>query len=262
MLPTVHHLARDALLMSTTPKPHSESETHSGKAASYQRPEDPTLARLTAFSDGVFAFAITLLILAIRIPHPNDPDANQGLLQLLTQEWRSYLAYVISFMLVGINWANHRVMFSTFARADHTLIWLNLLYLMVGVAFIPVPTAVLGAWLGSSTFNNQVVAVVFYGASGTVGGVIFILLWWYGAYVAKLTVPALTTVKRRAHTVTWAPAPFVVALLTLIAFASPLLAVAGFLAIIFVYVLPLARLVLLGQRWRMSQSANRPKTGP
>ncbi|HEV3309387.1 MAG TPA: TMEM175 family protein, partial [Chloroflexota bacterium] len=91
--------------MSTTSKPHSESETHSEHATSYQRPEDPTLARLTAFSDGVFAFAITLLILAIRIPHPNDTDANQGLLPLLTQEWRSYLAYVISFMLVGINWA-------------------------------------------------------------------------------------------------------------------------------------------------------------
>jgi len=80
------------------------------------------------------------------------------------------------------------------------------------------------------------------------------------AYVAKLTVPALTKVKRRAHTVTWAPAPFVVALLTLIAFASPLLAVAGFLAIIVVYVLPLARLVLLGQRWRI-MAATRPKTG-
>jgi len=240
--------------MSTTPKPHSESETHPEHAASYLRPEDPTLARLTAFSDGVFAFAITLLILAIRIPHPSDPDANQGLLPLLTQEWRSYLAYVISFMLVGINWANHRVMFSTFARADHTLIWINLLYLMVGVAFIPVPTAVLGAWLGSSTFSNQVVAVVFYGVSVTVGGTIFILLWWYGAYVAKLTVPQLTTVKRRAHTVTWAPAPFVVGLLTLIAFASPLLAVAGFMAIIVVYVLPLARLVLLSQRWRRAPS--------
>src|SRR6266568_8788614 len=111
--------------------------------------EDPSLARIGAFSDGVFAFAITLLILAIHIPQPTDADANQGLLTLLTQQWRSYLAFVLSFMLVGINWANHRVMFATFARANHTLVWLNLLYLMVGVAFMPIPTAVLGAWLGS-----------------------------------------------------------------------------------------------------------------
>jgi len=58
----------------------------------------------------VFAFAITLLILAIRIPHPTDADAGQGLLTLLTQQWRSYVAFVLSFMLIGINWANHRVM--------------------------------------------------------------------------------------------------------------------------------------------------------
>jgi uncharacterized membrane protein len=161
---------------------HANVETHSRHAIADQHTEHPSLNRIGAFSDGVFAFAITLLILAIRIPHPTDADANQGLLSLLTEEWRSYLAFVLSFMLVGINWANHRVMFKTFARADHALVWLNLLYLMVGVAFIPVPTAVLGAWLGSSTVNNQVVAAVFYGGVGTVGAVLFMLLWWYGAY--------------------------------------------------------------------------------
>src|SRR4029077_12902875 len=146
-----------------------------------ERADDPSLARIGAFSDGVFAFAITLLILAIRIPHPTDGDAGEGLFKLLTQEWRSYLAFVLSFMIVGINWANHRVMFKTFDRADHGLVWLNLLYLMIGVAFIPVPTAVLGAWLGSSSHSDQVVAAVFYGAVGTVGALAYILLWWYAA---------------------------------------------------------------------------------
>jgi len=87
----------------------------------------------------VFAFAITLLILAIRIPHPADADADQGLLNLLTQQWRSYLAFVLSFMLVGINWANHRVMFATFARANHALVWLNP---TVFVYILPVPRLV------------------------------------------------------------------------------------------------------------------------
>lgn len=63
-------------------------------------------------------------------------------------------------------------MFKTFARASHGLVWLSLLYLMVGVAFIPVPRAVLGAWIGSSSFNNQVVAAVSYGAVGTVGALL------------------------------------------------------------------------------------------
>jgi TMEM175 potassium channel family protein len=215
--------------------------------------EHPSLVRIGAFSDAVFAFAITLLILAIRIPHPSDADADQGLLTLLTREWRSYLAFVLSFMLVGINWANHRVMFKTFARADHTLVWLNLLYLMV-IAFTPVPTAVLGAWLGS--LNNQVVAAVFYGAVATVGAVLYILLWWYGAYVAKLTSPELSARQRRAHTIAWAPAPFVVAILTLVAFVSPPVAVAGYLALVLVYVLPVPRLVAQWDRGRRARSGH------
>src|SRR5271167_4511276 len=95
--------------------------------ATSERAEDPSLARIGAFSDGVFAFAITLLVLTIRIPHPSDADAATGLLNLLTQQWRNFMAFVLSFMLVGINWSNHRVMFSKFARANHVLIWLNLL---------------------------------------------------------------------------------------------------------------------------------------
>jgi len=217
--------------------------------------EDPSLARIGAFSDGVFAFAITLLILAIRIPHPTDSDAGRGLLTLLTQEWRSYLAFVLSFMLVGINWANHRVMFATFARANHGLVWLNLLYLMIGVAFMPVPTAVLGAWLGSP--GNQLVAAVFYGAAATVGGLIYNLLWWYGAYAAKLTSPALSARERRAHTIAWAPAPVVVAILTAVAFASPSVAVAGYAVAVFVYILPIPRLVALSHRRRRARSKSR-----
>jgi len=208
--------------------------------------DDPSLARIGAFSDGVFAIAITLLVLAIRIPRPTDADSNEGLLTLLTQQWRSYLAFVLTFMLVGINWANHRLMFKTFARADHTLVWLNLLYLMVGVAFMPVPTAVLGAWLGSP--KNEVVAAVFYGLVGTLGALLFVLLWWYGAYVAKLTSPELSAGQRRAHTIAWGPAPIIVGILTAIAFANPSLAVAGFVAVVLVYMLPVPRLVALRQR--------------
>ena len=226
---------------------------------SIQHTDDPSLARIATFSDGVFAIAITLLILAIRIPHPTDADANQDLLTMLTEQWRSYLAFVLTFMLVGINWANHRVMFKTFARADHTLVWLNLLYLMVGVAFMPVPAAVLGAWLGSP--NNQVVAAVFYGAIGTVGGVLFILMWWYGAYVAKLTSPELSARQRRAHSIAWGPAPPVIAALTAIAFANASLAVAGYVATVFVYMLPVPRLVALAQRRSRAPSSRRGPVG-
>jgi uncharacterized membrane protein len=219
---------------------------------------DPALSRIGAFSDGVFAFAITLLVVAIRIPHPTDADAGRGLLALLSEQWRSYFVFVLSFMLGGINWANHRVMFATFSHADHTLTWLNLLYLMLGVAFIPVPTAVLGAWLGNA--ENQVVAAVFYGAAATVGGLAYNLVWWYGAYVAKLTSPALNTRQRRAHTLAWAPAPVVMAALTGIAFASPWLAVGGYVAMVFAFVLPLPRLMALKlRRHDQSGHSGRPR---
>src|SRR5579864_3867166 len=89
-----------------------------GHAMTDHDTSDPTLGRIGAFSDGVFAFAITLLVVAIRIPHPNDADAGRGLLVLLSEQWRSYFAFVLSFMLGGINWANHRVMFATFSHAD------------------------------------------------------------------------------------------------------------------------------------------------
>jgi len=237
--------------MPTTHPPRSQSE-HDPSA---HRTEDPSLSRISSFSDGVFAIAITLLILAIRIPHPTDADADEGLFTLLTREWRSYLAFVLSFMTVGINWANHRVMFKIFVRANHGLIWLNLFYLMVGVVFIPVPTAILGAWLGDP--KNQVVAAMFYGAVATVGAVLFVLLWWYGAYVARLTSPELSARQRRAITISWAPAPFVLATLTAIAFASPYLAVAGYLAIVLVYILPVPKIVALGQQRRRAEPSRR-----
>jgi uncharacterized membrane protein len=229
--------------------PPSDIKTTAHRIVGTDPVDDATsVARIGAFSDGVFAFAITLLILAIRIPHPTDSDAHLGLLTLLVQQWKSCLAYVLSFMLVGINWANHRVMFSNFAHTNHTLVWLNLLYLMIGVAFMPVPTAVLGEWIGSP--HNQVVAAVFYGGAATVGGLLFNLLWWYGAYVAKLTSGQISTRARRAHTLAWLPAPFVVAALTVVAFANPLLAVAGYLAAVILYVLPVPTLIALKHRRR------------
>lgn len=203
-----------------------------------QAVEDPTLSRVGTFSDGVFAFAITLLVLSVRIPHPSDADVSRGLLTLLLEQWRSVVAYLMSFMLIGMTWSNYRTMFATFKRADHTLIWLNLLYLMVGVAFIPVPTAVLGLWLGDR--SNEVVATVFYGLSVTLGGSFYSLIWWYAAYKANLT--ELTSEQRRAHTAAYAPAPLLVGLLTVLAFFSPWGAVCGFVAVIFLYILPVPRL--------------------
>ena len=89
---------------------------------------------------------------------------------------------------------------------------------------------------------------VFYEVAMTVGGVAFNVLWWYGAYVGKLTATALTARERRAHTIAWAPAPFVIAALTAVAFVNPALAVVGYVAAVAVYILPAPGLVALMQR--------------
>ena len=108
---------------------------------------------------------------------------------------------------------------------------------------VPIPTAVLGRWLGSSSYQDQVVAAVFYGLGATVGLITFNLVWWYGAYGAKLTHAELSGAQRRAHTIAWGAAIPVLAILTAIAFISPQVSVAGFIAVIVAYVLPLAALV-------------------
>ena len=79
------------------------------KAVSLER--DRYLGRVEAFSDGVFAFAATLLVLGIRIPRPGDADASAGLQRLLVDQWPSYVAFALSFVNVGIVWTNHHAMF-------------------------------------------------------------------------------------------------------------------------------------------------------
>ena len=81
--------------------------------------------RLEAFSDGVFAIAITLLILEIKVPHSGSPLGAE-----LLGLWPSYLAYVTSFIVIGAIWINHHSMFQSIVRVDHKLLLLNTLHLM------------------------------------------------------------------------------------------------------------------------------------
>src|SRR5688572_1573782 len=111
--------------------------------------------RLEAFSDGVFAIAITLLIIEVHLPEGHDSLASRVL-----ETWPAYVAYVISFVTIGIMWANHHGIFQLIARTSHGLVVANLLLLMC-VAFIPFPTKVLGEHL-TSTGADQRTAALFY----------------------------------------------------------------------------------------------------
>jgi uncharacterized membrane protein len=127
--------------------------------------------RVESFSDGGFAFAITLLVLGIQVPELkgiDDRQLREGLLQALQQ----LLPYVTSFATIGIIWLNHHAMFHAVERVDHPVLVLNLLLLLV-ISFIPFPTAVLGRYgaLASSAF--------LYGCVLTMLGITFSLLSFY-----------------------------------------------------------------------------------
>ena len=113
------------------------------------------IGRILALSDGVFAIAITLLILEIAVP---ATTSDAGLSKALLGLWPRYLAYVLSFVVIARFWMAHRLTFRLIARDDAVLVWLNMLLLLF-VAFLPFPTAVVGAHAGSPA------AAVLYAAS-------------------------------------------------------------------------------------------------
>src|SRR5713101_5243415 len=129
--------------------------------------------RLEAFSDGVFAIAITLLILEVRLPAPARPS--ETLAHRLGQTWPSFLAYIISFVTIGIMWANHHSIFRLVDRSTHGLVVANLLLLLC-IALVPFPTLVLGENLRAG-HADQHTAAFFYSASFAVTAVFFNLLW-------------------------------------------------------------------------------------
>jgi uncharacterized membrane protein len=114
--------------------------------------------RLEAFSDGVIAVAITLLVLDIKIPPP--PNANLG--HALAQQWPNYLAYVTSFLTIGIIWVNHHRMIERLRVPDHTVLVLNLLLLLT-ICLLPFATSLVASYLRESA-GEHLAAAVYSGA--------------------------------------------------------------------------------------------------
>lgn len=130
-------------------------------------------ARVEAFSDGVFAIAITLLVLEIKIPSPGPtPLAHQ-----LLRQWPSYVSFVISFAFIGIMWLNHHRLFTHIRKCDDGLLLLNLL-LLLGVTAVPFPTAVLAAHLRQP---GERTAVLLYNGTYVFIAICFNVLWRYAS---------------------------------------------------------------------------------
>ena len=154
--------------------------------------------RVEAFSDGVFAIAITLLVLDIKI----EPSQFDHLWRALGEEWPSYLAYVTSFLTVGGVWLAHHGLFSRLQAVDPVLMRLNLLLLMA-VSFLPFPTGLMaGALRGPESAERA--AVVVYGATSVLIEVLGAAAWRYAAsrpgLMTDRSAPLPETAQRRRGT--------------------------------------------------------------
>jgi len=147
--------------------------------------------RAEAFSDGVFAIAITLLVLTIAQPNNNDYG---HLARQLDDRWPSLAAYAVSFLIIGIMWVNHHSIFSHFERIDRGVFYLNMLLLMT-ITFLPYPTGVLGVALAKGQ-GTQTAAVV-YGVTMAVNAFAWAGLWLYGSHKRRL-LPASFPESERA----------------------------------------------------------------
>jgi uncharacterized membrane protein len=119
-----------------------------------QPDRDMGTGRLEAFSDGVFAIAITLLVLEISV-HPSGSAIHR-----IVREWPSYLAFVVSFLTIGGVWIGHAALTDRLARADALLLRINLLLLLF-VTFMPFPTTLVAEAIRDR--NSERVFVTFYG---------------------------------------------------------------------------------------------------
>ncbi|HEX4361016.1 MAG TPA: TMEM175 family protein [Pseudonocardia sp.] len=141
--------------------------------------------RLEAFSDGVMAIAITLLVLDLHVPPAGDTEA-LGLPGALAHQWPAYAAYLVSFLVIGIIWINHHAMFSLVRRIDRAVLFSNLALLLV-VSVIPFPTELLAEYLTAGSAAH--VAAAVYSATMLGMAVAYTLLWWAVSRDARLLHP-------------------------------------------------------------------------
>jgi TMEM175 potassium channel family protein len=185
--------------------------------------------RVEAFSDGVFAIAITLLILAVGI---EQSLASGSLKHSLLHLWPAYIAYAASFLTVGIMWVNHHQVFRHFVRVDRPLLLLNILLLMC-ISFTPFPTRVVADHATNS--GDRQAAAVLYGLTMTVTAICFFSVWYYGS--RRLLRPDADMREVSGITRSYLPGAPTYAFATAIAFVNSIASLIMFGAIAIFYAL-------------------------
>jgi len=186
-------------------------------------------ARVEAFSDGVFAIAITLLVLELK-----PPTDSQGLWHGLAHEWPSFVAYLSSFLIIGIMWVNHHSMFRTIVRADRLLLFYNLL-LLLWMSVLPFPTSLVSRHLGH-TGGDASVAEAVYSINLTLAAIAFSLVWMHAVRGGRLIAAPMPPREERAAIIRFSAGTFVYAATIALAFASAIAALVVQFAVAAYYV--------------------------
>jgi uncharacterized membrane protein len=189
--------------------------------------------RIEAFSDGVFAIVVTLLVLELHIPTP-EQSAEHGLWSEMLALWPNMLAFAASFFFVLVMWINHHRLFTAIRRTDNNLLLLNGL-LLFGVTLVPFPTALVAEYIQHS---EQTTAVLIYNGWFLVVAIFFQLLWGYAARGNRLFSEKTDPELSRSITRQYAFGPFLYLTILLLAFVSPLLSLLGNVALAVFFALP------------------------
>ncbi len=188
----------------------------------------PAKGRVEAFSDGVFAVAITLLVLDITLEH----KAERGRL------WHDlgglgfhYAAYAVSFLTIGVMWVTHHRLLANVATVDHVLMYRNLLLLAV-IAFIPFPTGILSQYVHGEGAQNMRAAVGLYGLTMIALGVAFTLLWLRVYREPAIRAPGASLAAIRTDLVLAGVATLIYVAATALTFLTPLLSLIIFAVLV------------------------------
>ena len=198
--------------------------------------------RLEAFSDGVFAIAITLLVLDLKVPEPGSGRLGHELLE----QWPGYLSYVVSFITIGIIWINHHAAINRLRAVDHPILMWNL-GLLLAVGILPFTTSLMATYLKES--SGESLAAAIYGASFLVMGGVFVLtnrqILFRRPQLLREPIPGKVA-GRLLHFAALGQLPY--ALAVVLAFVSPYITLAICAACAVYYALPLASRGASGDR--------------
>jgi len=182
--------------------------------------------RVMNFSDAIFAFAATLLVLKIDLPVIVGGSVTDQLPSMLVNLWPQYLANIITFFIIGVYWLNHHAVFGLIRKYNKMLVWMNIVFLM-SVAFLPFPVDLYG------DYSSNPVVIGFFALSLAIVGYLLAAIWIYASTNHRLVDKALSKRRIKFYTMEYLVAPVIFTISIPLAIIHPAIAQLSWLLILF-----------------------------